>query len=129
MKKTLYLATLCVLGALALTGCRSGMVKNVNDAAFTLSDKQSEADVKKAIIRSGTFLGWQMKGTRPGHIKATLILRKHVAIVDITYNKKTYSIKYKDSTNLNYDGESIHSNYNNWIINLDRRIQVELANM
>jgi len=129
MKKISYIAVLFVVSVLAVTGCRSGMVLNIKDASFTTASKQSDANIKKAIIKAGGMLGWQMKAVAPGHLTATLVLRKHVAVVDITYTKSTYSIKYKDSTNLNYDGETIHSNYNSWITNLDRRIKVELVNM
>ena len=57
----------------------------------------------------------------------TLALRTHVAVVDIQFDSKTYSIKYKDSTNLDYTGNSIHKNYNGWIENLDNAIRVQLG--
>ena len=62
-------------------------------------------------------------------MEGTLNLRSHTAIVDITYDTRTYSIKYKDSTNLGYDGRNIHSNYNGWIENLDKGIQTQLVNL
>jgi hypothetical protein len=33
----------------------------------------------------------------------------------------------KDSTNLDYDGNTIHKNYNGWVENLDKAIRVQLA--
>ena len=53
-------------------------------------------------------------------------LRDHVAVVDVRYTATTYSITYKDSTNLNYRDGQIHKNYNGWIENLDRDIRNEL---
>lgn len=50
-----------------------------------------------------------------------------MAQVDIPYNAKAYSIQYKNSANLKYDGVSIHSNYNGWVQNLDRAIQSRLV--
>ena len=55
-------------------------------------------------------------------IRATLNLRTHVAVTEITYNEQVFSILYVDSTNLQYDGTSIHKNYNGWIQNLERAI-------
>ena len=69
-----------------------------------------------------------MRKEAPGHIIGTLNIRDHIAIVDITYNSDSYSITYKDSTNLNYNGTNIHRNYNNWINNLDNAIKVQLSN-
>jgi hypothetical protein len=37
--------------------------------------------------------------------------------------------KYRDSKDLNYDGSNIHSNYNNWIRNLDQAIKQQLASL
>jgi len=102
---------------------------NPDDAAIAISAKYTEADVKKAIIRAGQSLGWQIKDEAPGHLLGKLYLRSHVAIIDIKYDKSTYSIKYKESTNLNYDGVNIHSNYNGWIQRLNQNIQIQLANL
>lgn len=70
-----------------------------------------------------------MKQMEPGYIVGTLKLRSHVAVVDIRHTTKSYSITYKDSTNLDYDGTNIHRNYNGWISNLDRAIKTQLATL
>jgi len=74
------------------------------------------SDVSKAIHRAGAALGWHIQDTGPGHIVGTLHLRDHVAVVDIAYDTKSHSIKYKDSGNLQYnaDKREIHKNYNGW---------------
>ena len=64
-----------------------------------------------------------MKEAEPGHIVGTLHLRKHMAIVDIPYSTNSYSILYKDSAQLDYNGDTIHQNYNGWITNLNNAIQ------
>jgi hypothetical protein len=61
-----------------------------------------------------------------GVINAKLSLRTHVAVVDVRYSATSYSIVYRDSTNLDYRGDQIHKNYNGWIQNLDRDIRNEL---
>ncbi|BAS68333.1 hypothetical protein [Bathymodiolus septemdierum thioautotrophic gill symbiont] len=107
-----------------LVGCGSKPVKNIDNS--TISGVSSISSVENAIIRAGAGLGWIIKKKNSGHMVGKLALRKHVAIVDITYTKNSYSIKYKDSTNLNYDGTNIHSNYNGWIQNLQNAINVQL---
>lgn len=59
----------------------------------------------------------------------TLNLRSHMAQVDIRYTTTSYSITYRDSKDLNYDGSNIHRNYNNWIRNLDQAIKQQLASL
>ena len=113
--------------ALLIVGCRSAPVYNVSSQAVATSKSNVTLDdVSAAIVRAGSALGWQMKVTKPGHILGTLHLRTHVAIVDVNYNTTAYSITYKDSTNLDYDGTNIHSNYNGWIQNLQKGIQTQL---
>ncbi len=117
--------------ALILTGCpHQTAVYNVNNAAIA-SNKEDLTlkDMRAAIIRAGSSLGWQMEDAGPGKIEGTLHLRSHVAKIDIPYSTSNYSIHYKDSTNLNYDGVNIHSNYNGWIQRLDRSIQVQLKTL
>jgi len=83
--------------------------------------------VQKAILKAGAAQGWQMKQVGPGKIEGTLFLRTHKAVVDIAYDTKTFSIKYKDSSELKYDGTNIHQNYNSWVENLAKQIRVNLV--
>lgn len=128
MNKSLALVLLIGLSLAIATGCRSNPVYNVQDATVvTSTDKPASAeDVKKAIVRAGTALGWNMKTEKPGHIVGTINLRKHMAQVDIKYNAQSYSITYRDSQNLDYDGTNIHSNYNGWVQRLQQNIQSQL---
>jgi len=132
MKKFLMLMIAAVLSMMFL-GCGAAQVYNVNNNAIEgVSDKQvSLSDVEKAILRAGGGLGWVMKKTKDGQIQGTLTLRTHVAVVAIKYNTKEYSINYVDSTKLDYNPaeNTIHSNYNGWIQNLNRGIQVQLSLM
>src|SRR5271170_7448636 len=110
------------IAALVLTACgTSAPIMNINHAPIVNNNPNiSLDDVGKAIQRGGAALGWIMQADRPGHVLGTLKLRTHVAIVDINYDANSYSIIYKNSTNLKYDGKNIHRNYNGWIENLDK---------
>ena len=127
MKNIVKIFTVASVVVLLLVGCRTAPIKNIDSAQFAVSGKHSTKDITKAIIRGGASLGWIMKSVENGHMIGTLLLREHVAIVDITYDDNSYSIKYKDSQNLDYDGETIHSNYNGWITNLNRNIQAQIS--
>lgn len=109
-----------------LPGCALP-IHNVEDAPVT---RKLDADeVKIAILRAGATLGWQMREVRPHEIEGTLYLRNHMAKVSIPYSAQSYSIVYKDSLNLLYDGTNIHKNYNGWIRNLDAAIKAQIGVM
>ena len=125
MKK--LLASMLVLSAVMLAGCRTAPIYNVNDAAIPSGKQHSMQDIQSAIVRAGDKLGWVMRVVKPGEIEGRLALRTHVAVVSIPYTQKSYSIVYKSSENLNQQGSEIHSNYNGWVQNLERRINAELG--
>ncbi len=127
--KSNILAIVVASALLILAGCTSNPILNIENAPIEISAKHSSKDIKKAIIRAGAGLGWNMKAKASGHIIGTLYLRTHVAVVDIKYSKKSYNIVYKSSQNLNYDGTNIHKNYNGWIMNLNRQIQAQLSSI
>jgi hypothetical protein len=106
-------------------------VYQVKDAPVqTASGKDlSLEEVRKEIIAAGVAAGWQMAPGKPGEIIGTLNIRSHQAVVSIPYTTKTYSILYKDSSNLKYDGnaQTIHENYAGWIQRLDGAIRTRLA--
>ena len=114
---------------LMIAACATGQpVHNVTQTSIvTNKPNTTTEDVRQAIVRAGTGLGWQMKAEGPGRMTGRLALRTHVAVVDITYDSKSYSIRYKDSANLDYNGSTIHRNYNSWVQNLDRAIQAQLT--
>jgi hypothetical protein len=123
---------LAVLAAamVGMAGCRTVAVYDVVDAPVVTpagGQKLSSAQVRNAIIRAGQGLGWQIKEVQPFLLEGTLHLRTHMARVNIPYSAERYSIVYKDSENLQYDGKMIHSNYNGWVQNLDKAIKTQLA--
>lgn len=110
-----------------LAGCRTAPIHDVVAAPVVTSKPVTMEVVQNAIVVAGTQLGWKMEPLNPGTITGTIELRTHRAVVEVTYDTKTYNIKYKDSLNLDYNGTSIHKNYNGWIENLDKAIQVQLS--
>jgi hypothetical protein len=130
MKHSIFGVLLVSAVALLLGGCpRQAVVYNVENAPVVSNKSASMDDVRKAIIRAGASLGWNITDESPDTLVGILHLRTHMAKVEIPYSATSYSIVYKDSDNLRYDGEKIHSNYNGWIQNLDRAIKSQLSTL
>jgi hypothetical protein len=122
-----YKLGLILVGFLLLGGCKTEPIYDVTAAPIPVMGKVvSLEDVTKAMMRAGTRAGWQMLPERPGRLTAEHIRGKHRALVDIEHDTKTYTIKYRDSTNLRSDGAQIHRLYNTWIQSLDRSIRAEM---
>ncbi len=123
-KKVMLLALVA-----SLAGCAAVPVMNVeNSSVASVSNHSlSASQVRDAIARAGASLGWQMKDMGPNLLQGTLHLRTHVAVVDIPYSTKEYSIIYKNSVNLKAEDGKIHKNYNGWITNLKNGINNQLA--
>lgn len=113
----------------AIAGCTTAPIMNVDNTAVTTASGKSltNEQVRSAILRAGSSLGWQMKDEGPNKLVGTLNLRKHVAVIEIPYSPTSYSIIYRSSVNLDEKGNMIHKNYNGWIQNLQRGIGTQLA--
>lgn len=127
MKIRAYLLVALVAIAALATACTAQVSQVENAPVTSTTGNVTMEQVRNAIIQSGVSLGWQMKEVEPGHIVGTLFLRNHMAQVDIPYNTKAYSIQYKNSSNLKYDGTTIHSRYNVWVEHLNRAIKNHLV--
>lgn len=126
-KRAIFAVLTALMLALALVGCRSAPIHNVKGSPVPSNVEVKDlGEVTKAIQRAGAELGWKMKIKEPGHIIGTLDIRAHQAVVDIEYSKSGYDILYRDSVNLEHTGDNIHSNYNDWVRNLDKEIQKKL---
>jgi hypothetical protein len=102
--------------------------------------------VKKAIQDGANTRGWTLADEPSNKMLATLVVRnKHTIMVEITYSAQRYSLRYRDSVNMNYHSEArydsrlpasrsgstprgpvIHPAYNTWVQELKTAIDVEL---
>ena len=113
-----------------LWGCTTKPIVNVQNEYIPTQRDGAQlpiADVERAILSASQKRGWSSRIIKPGLIEANISVRTHRASVEIPYTSNRYSINYKSSENLDYDDNSIHRNYNNWIIKLSRTIQEELG--
>lgn len=135
-----FLAALFAAALLALAFCASPafawpLVPIINHDSIpvtTGSGRLPQAEqVRQAIQQAATGRGWSLVQHTDGTLLATLNVRnKHQIVVEIGYSAERYSLKYRDSVNMQYEvlgGEpSIHSKYNKWVQNLASAIRVEL---
>ena len=111
-----------------LIGCKSTVpIKNFENQSIAQygDSKNTESSVEKSIVRAAVSLGWQAEVKSDNEIIATLNIRTHQLVVVITHDDKSFSVKYKDSTNLKYNGKKIHRQYINWVTNLIRSIHAQ----
>jgi hypothetical protein len=100
-----------------------------NQPAITGSGQPASiAQIKQALTAGGAPRGWQVTQVAPGQLVATVNVRnKHTVSVDILASPGVFSIKYKNSTNMNYDGVQINPHYNKWVQMLSEDARKELA--
>ncbi len=91
-----------------------------------VSHRDGEAGVGAAIDRALASRGWVVTDRRAGETDATLIGSEYRANIAVRYNASSYSVIYRDSEGLDYDGQKIHRHYNNWLNNLRISIEREL---
>ena len=119
-----------VLLSVFIISCTSKPVLNLDQILVpgTVNGaKQSLKSVQEAIFSGAKRRGWSPRLVQQGIVEASISVRSHSATVEIMFNDDSYSIKYKNSTNLNYNNTTIHRNYNNWVLKLSRTIQQELG--
>ncbi|MCF6765857.1 hypothetical protein L3V82_08725 [Thiotrichales bacterium 19S3-7] len=123
-QKTLQFSLILIIGIL-LTACsRIQPITNYNQQ--TVPNGLTLKEVKRAIIKGAEKRKWVIKEINDNQLQATYTSSTHVAVVDIRYSTKAYSLTYASSKNLDYDANMIHYNYNRWVRNLNKDIQTQL---
>ncbi|MDR0828119.1 MAG: hypothetical protein LBN33_09660 [Desulfovibrio sp.] len=114
--------------ALISMGCkRTVPIESFGNPGLSAYGNLSKTQVRDAIVRGGSNIGWQMSEERSGLVVGVWKAREHVLTVEIPYSTSAYEIKYRSSVNMNAEGGEIHSNYNRWVDRLTRNINAELS--
>ena len=122
-------AIVVCLALVAMVARRAGgQVYEVKDAPIESAKPLTLDQIQKAIIDAGIKQTWIMTPIKPGEMLGEFNIQSHQIHVTIPYTTKTYSILYKDSSNLRYDPvkRTIHVNYAKWIERLDNEIKARL---
>lgn len=125
MKKFVkWLAAAAIMGSLAGCVSRTAPIETVQN---NVSTGHTDAQVRSAILKAGLNRQWIMADAGPGIIKGRQQARDHTANIIVQYSANSYIIKYDGSVNLMASGGQIHKNYNRWVHNLDKDIQLNLS--
>jgi hypothetical protein len=127
MKKNsvIFFALVCVV--IGLEACTSRIFEIRDNPIERGKEAVTIDQVSAAIMNAGSGVGWKMSQASSEQIDAVYQWSKHSATVAIPFTTTHYSIIYKTSTNLKYDGNKIHKRYNKLVTNLDTAIRRELS--
>lgn len=120
---------------LALAGCaKAALVQDIESRPYggEAYTPLALSDYERAIVRAGAERGWQFRRLGTGHLEGRILVRgKHLAVVDVNFTREVFSIRYRDSENLEYDPATgaIHGNYNKWVTTLSEDIQAEVRRL
>lgn len=128
LRLPLLFVCLVAISTLVCCSSRTEPVYNVANALVpTIQDRLSDEQVRGAIVKALVDNGWTIRQDAPGSIDAEISFRAHTADITVNYSLTSYSIIYRNSDNLLYDGSSIHRNYNGRIRQLEADINGNLA--
>ncbi len=112
---------IAVSAGIGLGACRGQPIYESANGQFQGRGSLNE---REALIRraAASQPGWSVQSMRPGLLRATNTWRSHQMTVDIAFDVRTFTIRYVNSVNLDYDGAQIHANYNARVQALERAI-------
>ena len=125
-RRILCLTVVLLVVLVAAVGCRKSIPLESYSGGVAVENATPEK-AKTAIMRAGASLGWVIAPSGDNKLEGTLRVRAHTLVVDIDYSSTRYTIRHKSSTNLDYQGDQIHPQYRNWVLNLQRHIDAEMA--
>ncbi|MDV7341018.1 hypothetical protein RYZ26_15535 [Terasakiella sp. A23] len=129
MNKFFKRGLLSVFVCLLLTGC-FGRIQPLysvyNHPVPSSADFMSLREISEVIELSAVNRKWLVEEQYPGLLTLTFRKKTHMAVVEVSFDQSNYSIKYVNSTHLLYNGTTIHRNYNRWVANLERDIEMNL---
>lgn len=86
----------------------------------------TSAQITQLIASAAQSKGWLVDPIGPTEVRATQKWRDHTAVVLISTDGSTFSIRNEGSTNLLQQGDMIHRNYNERIHALEDAIEKRL---
>jgi hypothetical protein len=119
------------LAALALLVCASPALARkavdiVDPAPITVPAERSDQELALAVHAAFQRKHWTVVSDEPGHAVMSFGNEDYTVKVDVTYAKSAVTIRYLDSTGLEYaeaDGHRlIHPNYNRWVAEVAREL-------
>jgi len=121
LRRSLVPVVVATGASLGLGACREAPVYESLGGQFPGrgSMAEREALIRRAAAAQG---GWTIEPVRYGLLRGINAWRSHQMTVDIAFDIRTFSIRYVNSVNLDYDGARIHSAYNDRVRALEAAI-------
>lgn len=94
----------------------------IPSASLSLSAEQ----ITQTISRTAQTNGWSVEQVSPTELRATQKWKDHTAVVLISTNGRSFSIREEGSTNLRQQGNEIHRAYNTRVHTLEDAIDKRL---
>ena len=123
--------SICALAlAVACSGCFSSSynVRMESDPVRIVRPVEVKA-MREAILKGGANRGWMMRSEKTGCVTLVLNVRggKHSVVVDVLYTGDEFSVKYVESSNMDYEPATgtIRGKYVQWVRNLKQDILLE----
>lgn len=126
MKNSKLILALILASLFTVTSCASMKVQDMISCQNSINQTDDLELIRVAIIKAGLSRNWIVTKENKNEIILTYSARAVSATVSVKYDKDHYTISYVGSNGLLYDGTKIHRNYNRWIRNLDKDIQINL---
>lgn len=125
--------TVLVLVVFTFISACSHSIHRVNEAQYGWNPPEdlTTEKVRDTIERTARTKGWAVSDEKLGSYTAKREWGggKHNIVVDVTYTGKNFSIEYKDSKLMGYNGTSIHQTYNQFVTQLEGAIGSDVASL
>ncbi len=121
------------LGILLLSAACTKPLAKVEGSSYGWGPQKGVtlAQMQSTIEKTAQDLGWELSDAQPGSFTGTRAwgAGKHNIVIGVAYNEKTFSIRYKDSRNMSFNGSSIHHTYNDMVDTLKDHIKTNVSNL
>lgn len=123
----------CVL--IGVAACTAPIQKvELNKYGYGPKAGTTMEQIKATIESVATSRGWKLNNMQSGQFTGLRAWggpdnNKHNIVVDVVYDVKAFSIRYKNSKRMDYDGSSIHHTYNDMVVDLQEGIQAAVSKL
>lgn len=122
------IVVLAVVLAATVAGCASVM-QPIENRPLKPPAGATVEQVGESIFLAVRHRKWAARKIAPGHIEAQYTKWRHKVVVDVIFDTKKFSVRYKDSENMRFTGRTIHNRYNEWTAKLADLISARVRNM
>lgn len=121
------------LGMLLLAAACTKPMQKVEASSYGWGPQKGVtlAQMRSTIEKTAQDLGWQLSDVQPGSFTAKQEwgATKHNIVCGVVYDEKSFSIRYKDSKNMSFNGSSIHHTYNDMVTALRDNIKTNVSKL